>query len=124
MDEGTPVDMILLDLAKAFDKTCHRILYSKLCTMDNHDNVAKWTMQFLTNRKQVIRVLEDGRLIFFSESTHCTFNYRHVHDPKSVIAFQTNLDAFSNWARPWTLEFNIQKCRVIHFGANNFLYSV
>ena len=155
MDTGSPVDMILLDLAKAFDKVCHRRLNSKLHAIGLHDEVINWTMQFLTNRKQVVRVFGDGGSIFFSESADVEsgvpqgtvlgptlFNIYindassiiknkiclyaddskiigPIYDPQSTKDIQADLDALSTWAKTWRLEFNIQKCKVIHFGANN-----
>ena len=67
LDQGFPVDIILLDLAKAFDKVCHKRLRIKLQAIGVSGGVVEWVMQFLTDRKQTVKVFgEDGRT-FFSE---------------------------------------------------------
>ena len=57
MNEGSPADMLLFNLAKAFNKVCHRRLNSKLCAVGIHYDVVNWIMQFPTNRKQMVRYL-------------------------------------------------------------------
>jgi len=65
MDEESLVGTTLLDFNKVFDKAYHTRLNPKLCAMGIHEDFVNWTMQFLTNRKQVIRVFRDDGSIFF-----------------------------------------------------------
>ena len=67
LDQGIPVDMILLDFAKAFDKVCHCCLKAKLLATGIHVEVVEWVMQFLSGRKQRVRVFGDNGQEFFSE---------------------------------------------------------
>jgi hypothetical protein len=85
--------MKLLDLAKVFDKACHRRLNSKLCAMGFHSNVVNWMMQFLMYRKQVVRVFKDGGSIVISESADVKNRVPKgtVLDPTLVNIFINNL---------------------------------
>ena len=56
LETGDDVDIIYLDLAKAFDKVDHGILLHKLFTLGIRGKVLKWIEQFLRNRKQMVRV--------------------------------------------------------------------
>jgi len=38
------------------------------------------------------------------------------------LGLQQNLDSISNWARRWQMEFNVSKCKVMHFGKGNIRY--
>ncbi len=58
MDNGTQVDMAILDFAKAFDKVSHRRLSTKLLYYGIGDTTLKWIEEFLHNRTQ--QVLLDG----------------------------------------------------------------
>ena len=49
---GLPVDLILLDLAKAFDKVPHRRLCIKLLSAGLNQMTVDWLMCFLTKRTQ------------------------------------------------------------------------
>ena len=66
VNEGPPVDMLLLDLAKAFDKDCHRrqnsVQWASMMMLSNGQ------CSFFINRKLVVRVFGDNTSIFFSES--------------------------------------------------------
>ena len=52
LEKGLPVDIILLDLAKAFDKVCHRYLIHRLCTLSLSPKVISWIEDFLRDRTQ------------------------------------------------------------------------
>ena len=56
LTEGSDVDVIYLDFAKAFDKVDHNILLLKLQKMGVNGSVLKWIKSFLANRKQTVRV--------------------------------------------------------------------
>ena len=60
---GASVRMILFDFKKAFDLIDHRILVRKLGTYDIPDAVISWITDFLTSRKQRVKLGHD----FFSE---------------------------------------------------------
>lgn len=56
LEEQQEVDVIYLDLAKAFDKVDHNILLLKLQKLGIKGKVHKWIEQFIKNRKQQVRV--------------------------------------------------------------------
>jgi len=58
IDEGKSIDVIYLDLAKAFDKVPVARLIKKLESFEIEGEVLRWVKSWLTNRKQ--RVLVDG----------------------------------------------------------------
>ena len=53
-DQGSQVDCIFLDFAKAFDKVSHRLLLLKLSKLNIDSNVFNWLVSFLTNRSQFV----------------------------------------------------------------------
>ncbi len=58
MDEGHTVDIIYLDLAKAFDYVIHRFLLAKMKSFDLGDGVLRLIEAYLSGR--VSRVHVDG----------------------------------------------------------------
>jgi len=59
LDLGYPVDVIYLDLKKAFDKVPHRRLILKLESRGISGNVVRWIESWLCGRKQ--RVMLGGQ---------------------------------------------------------------
>ena len=57
-DNGGPVDIVFLDLAKAFDKVPHNLLVQKMRGKQVSEEVVVWTENWLKNREQ--RVLVNG----------------------------------------------------------------
>jgi hypothetical protein len=58
IDQGMPIDVIYLDLAKAFDKVSHNKLLIKLKAYGINGNLLSWIKDFLIGRKQ--RVVVNG----------------------------------------------------------------
>ena len=52
------MDMVYMDMSKAFDKVCHHRLLSKLCKFCLGGNLLQWIQSYLTDRRQ--RVTESG----------------------------------------------------------------
>ena len=67
LEKGIPVDLILLDLAKAFDKVPHNRLRLKLSAAGTHSDVVDWVMDFLTGRSQQVRLFTTNGDKVFSE---------------------------------------------------------
>ena len=58
LDRGGQIDMIYMDMSKAFDKVNHDVLIQKL--RNNYGfggNLLRWFRSYLTNRKQRVTVL-------------------------------------------------------------------
>ena len=60
IDEGSPVDIIYLDVQKVFDKVSHQRLLLKLKAHGIGDGIIDWTEKWLTDRRQ--RVVVDGEV--------------------------------------------------------------
>ena len=56
VDQGKSADIFYLDFAKAFDKVPHKRLIQKLKNKGIHGNVLRWIENWLTNRKQAVKV--------------------------------------------------------------------
>ncbi|EYB97415.1 hypothetical protein Y032_0141g2258 [Ancylostoma ceylanicum] len=56
VDQGSSVDVVYLDFAKAFDRVCHRLLIKKLEAVGIHPRITAWVDEFLTNREFLVRV--------------------------------------------------------------------
>jgi len=56
LDEGGAVDVIFLDLAKAFDTVPHQRLLNKLSGYGVGGRFLEWIKQFLTDRRQKVKV--------------------------------------------------------------------
>ena len=59
LDQGTDVDVIYLDFRKVFDKVPHTRLLKKLWAYGIRDRIHAWIKNFLTDRKQYVKV--DGK---------------------------------------------------------------
>ena len=53
VDSGELVDVVYLDLQKAFDKVLHKRLLHKIKVRGFTDNVIAWTEDWLTERKEM-----------------------------------------------------------------------
>ena len=60
VDDGSPVDVIYLDVQKAFDKVPHQRLISKLKSHGMGNSIINWIEQWLKDRRQ--RVVVDGEV--------------------------------------------------------------
>ena len=64
-DHRYPVDLLLLDFAKAFDKVPHSQLHSKISAVSINQAVVDWLMNFLTKCKQKVCLFAtDGKPIY------------------------------------------------------------
>jgi len=140
-------DSIYLDLAKAFDKVAHRRLIRKVSAYGIKGNVLAWIENFLSQRRQCVSIKGStsswisvesgvpqgsvlGPVLFIiyvndiTDSVSCiskifaddTKLYAPVTDSGRL---QEDLDSLSEWAQKWELAFNVDKCKVIHYGNNN-----
>ena len=69
LDNSFPVDMILFDLSKAFDKVCHEFLIIKLKAAGVNEGAVQWIMGFLSERSQSVRVFDSQGTSHFSSPT-------------------------------------------------------
>ncbi len=57
LDNGGQVDMVYLDMSKAFDRINHKRLMQKLANSGIGGNLLKWFRSYLTDRRQHVTVL-------------------------------------------------------------------
>lgn len=57
LDRGNQIDVIYLDMSKAFDKVSHRQLINKLYQYGFRGNILNWFQSYLHDRKQRVTVL-------------------------------------------------------------------
>ena len=155
IEKGVPVDIILLYLAKAFDKVCHCYLIHRLCTLSLSPKVISWIEDFLRDRTQEVKVTNGPNSFALSDEVNVTsgvpqgsvlgptlFNI-YVNElvlitsnkttlyaddskligpantPSARQSLQNDLNHMCSWVKRWLLEFNAEKCKVIHFGHSN-----
>ena len=56
---------------------------------------------------------------FVSKFADDTKLARVIDTQEDSMELQTELDNLTQWSRSWTMSFNEQKCKVMHFGRNN-----
>ena len=152
VDEGSPMDIVFLDFAKAFDKVPMRRLLAKVKANGIRGRTWEWIRQWLTGRKQ--RVVLNGKcstwkevlsgvpqgsvlgpilfLIFINDldgaAKLVTLVRKFADDTKLGQKVETEegrenlqktLDELVEWAGTWGMEFNVQKCKVMHVGHGN-----
>ena len=154
INDGLSVDVIFLDLAKAFDKVPHQRLLCKLKAHGIHGKILDWITAWLSNRRQ--RVCLQGELsgwldvtsgvpqgsvlgpilflIFVNDMDSGIVNwilkfaddtkiYSSLRDPKDCDTLQEDLDLLYAWSNEWQMQFNVDKCKVMHIGKRNPLYT-
>jgi hypothetical protein len=148
LDNGSPVDVVYLDLEKAFDRVPTQRLLLKLEQFGVRGQLLRWIGSFLTNRKFLVRVgnqLSDPRavlsgvpqgsvlgpilfLIFTADLTNslCSCSNMFADDTKLFTnplinqeLLQSDLNTVFEWSQHWLLTLNISKCHVLRLGYNN-----
>ena len=149
LDRKEAVDVLYLDFRKAFDKVPHKRLIVKLGMYGIHQETVRWVEDFLTERQQRVIVNSKasdwskvtsgipqgsvlGPILFlvyindlpeeltsdssiFADDTKV---FTEVNDENN-ISLQEDIDKLQQWTNKWQLEFNIDKCAVLHLGSKN-----
>ena len=141
------IDIIYLDFSKAFDSVPHVRLIDKLKAYGVNGNILEWIRNFLTDRKQRVRVGSDYSdflnvtsgipqgsilgpllfIVFINDLPDVLLSACKVFaDDTKVYNTQENHDILQNdllnlikWQDAWQLKFNINKCSVLHIGKKN-----
>ena len=58
-----------------------------------------------------------GRILKFADDTKI---YQKVHTVEAVNSLRSDLCELFSWSKEWQMLFNIDKCKVMHLGFNNF----
>ena len=141
IEDGLDTDVIYLDFQKAFDKVPHRRLLLKLAAAGIKGSALGFITNFLHNRKCRIQVNGSfstkssvksgipqgsvlGPLLFIiciNDLPIGMHNYCMMFADDTKIfgspgpVLQLDVDKASEWARKWQINFNTNKCKVLHF---------
>ncbi len=149
-DGVSSVDILLLDLAKAFDKVSHSKHIRKLRKKRVTGNLLRWIKNWLTDRKQWVVIngehsdwlgvnsgvpqgsilgpllilvyiddLEKGILSKLSKFADDTKLAGVVDSLEQSQELQRDLTSLVDWAQTWDMQFNVDKCKVMHIGTKN-----
>ena len=151
IEEGNNFDVIYLDFSKAFDSVPHERLLLKMQTYGIAGNVLTWVEGFLKDRVQRVRVGEAfsretkvlsgipqgsilGPILFtifindLPDNMECSCKIfaddtKIYNSTDNNDKLQRDLDRMIDWSNTWNLHFNASKCKVVHFGIKNPMYS-
>jgi hypothetical protein len=150
LDKKCPVDVVFLDLSKAFDKVDHSILFQKLIKIGLNNTIVKFLIEFLNYRSQ--RVVISNEYSSFAEVTSGVpqgtvlgplLFLIYINDlfeigfENLVLGFaddlkiagcdcnsvQRDLDKVNSWCVQNLMSLNASKCSVVHFGSNNLHFN-
>jgi len=147
IEAGSPVDIVLIDFAKAFDSVPHKKLCAKLSCFGIGGNIMQWITDFLTDRSQQVNLglslspvtnvtsgVPQGSilfLIYINDLNTVSANVKKplfADDVKFYNMIKTLLDhsdltsslnSLENWSNIWQLPISVSKCKIFHIGRNN-----
>ena len=142
-----PFDCIYLDFTKAFDRVSHQRLLTKLYNIGIKGNLMNWIKDFLKGKEQRVEVnnefsdwasvvsgIPQGSVlgpslftIFINDIPNdITSNVKIFADDTKFYnsahlnhLIQEDLNHLLQWSNKWLLPFNIEKCKVLHYGKVN-----
>jgi len=151
VDEGLSVDAIYLDFKKAFDKVPHGMSKVRGCGVDGKEYnwINNW-LNGREQRVVINGIHSDwcavlsgipqgsilGPLLFVIYVNDIDININNVilkfvddtkifaavADSNDVELLRSDLRRLYEWSYDWLMFFNIDKCKVLHFGSNNAKY--
>jgi len=62
----------------------------------------------------------NGRILKFADDTKLFY---HVGNTEDILRLRNDLHRLCQWSADWLMLFNVDKCKVMHFGFNNTLAS-
>ena len=147
-DNHTSYDCIYLDFSKAFDRVPHNRLLSKVYNCGIRGDIFKWIRNFLSDRSQRVKVngsysdwskvtsgIPQGSVlgpilftIFINDLPgEIQSSIKIFADDTKIYNSISNSDVLTDdlsklvsWSdKWWLLPFNVDKCKVLHYGRNN-----
>ena len=149
LDNRTPVDVVYIDVARAFDSVSTSKLSYKFQKSGIGDSLLSWMEIFIGQRSQCVKVenymspflpvgsgIGQGTilgpllfLLFINDVHDCiqpSSTVKLFADDAKVYGFpnetnnlQTDLDNVAKFLSDWQLKINLDKCEVIHLGNKN-----
>ena len=144
LDQGKHIEVVYMDIQKAFDTVPHRRLLHKLQMYGIQGQIYTWIQDFLSNRQQYVCINEVpsektpvtsgvpqgsvlGPVLFViyindlpSKLKSDAFMFAddtkifHIYDDKLIEDIQEDLDKLQNWSDQWLLKFHPDKCKQLH----------
>ena len=146
-EDKTNIDIIYFDFKKAFDTVPHKRLLYKLENAGLTGNILNWIKDFLKNRKQKVTIQSSESdevnvlsgvpqgsilgplffLVFINDlpngiKSNCKMfadDTKLYNKTENHLDLQQDINKLFNWSKNWQLDFNIDKCKILHFGRNN-----
>ncbi|KAK2712851.1 hypothetical protein QYM36_011522 [Artemia franciscana] len=151
LDHGIPIDIILIDLFKAFDQITLRKLIHCLEVYGIKGQVKNWLSAYLNDRKIAVKVSDTlsawidatngvpqgsvlGPVLFVMYINICINTISQTDfglfaDDKKILGeasassqIQSDLKALTEKLEKWLLSPNAAKCSVVHLGRQNPKY--
>ena len=147
MAEGNCVDLLYFDFSKAFDTVSHYRLLVKLGTLGISPNVLNIIQNFLSNRTMKVKVgdavsnakpvtsgVPQGSvlgpilfLLFINDLPDKILSMikifaddvKIIVNPFNLERTKMDLEELQTWESLWVLNFNVEKCKVLHIGKSN-----
>ncbi|KAK2708264.1 hypothetical protein QYM36_014010 [Artemia franciscana] len=151
-DRGIPIDIILIDLLKAFDRISLRKLIHCIEIYGIKGQLKNWLSAYLNDRKIAVKVADTlttwtdatsgvpqgsvlGPVLFvmyidicinaISQTDFGLFadDTKLLGEASASSQIQSDLDALTEKLEEWQLSPNLAKCSVVHLGRQNPMYS-
>ena len=146
-EDDIPYDCIYLDFSKAFDRVPHDRLLTKVYNCGIRGVAFHWIKSFLFDRSQCVVVNDKvsscskvssgipqgsvlGPLLFTifindlpdSIASHIKIfadDTKIYNSTDNSLVLSTDLNTLVGWSDMWLLPFNVDKCKVLHYGKRN-----
>ena len=147
LDDKNNIDIIYFDFKKVFDTVPHKRLLTKLEYYGITGNILLWIKDFLSNRKQAVKVgsnfsnmidvtsgIPQGSTlgpilftIFINDLPDQVESYCKIFADDTKIynitseskQLQDDINSMIMWSEHWQLYFNTGKCKRMHIGKTN-----
>eukprot|EP00061_Rhincodon_typus_P005133 g24278.t1 len=114
IDDGKAVDVAYMDFSKAFDKVPHGRLIQKVKPLGIGGSVLG-PLLFMTYRND----LEENVAGLIRKFADVTKIGGVADSEEDCHKIQQDIDQLEAWAEKWQMEFNRDKCEVMHFGKSS-----
>ena len=138
------IDVIYLNISKAFDSVPHEELLYKLYQFGITGRLWRWFQQYLDNRFHCVDInnhlsdygvpqgsilgpllfiiyindlpqsIKDSVVFTFADDAKC---FRQISSPLDSVLLQGDIHQLEGWKDQWSLRFNIKKSLVVQFSA-------
>ncbi|KAK2702035.1 hypothetical protein QYM36_019347 [Artemia franciscana] len=123
LDHGIPIDIILIDLLKAFDRISLRKLIHCLEVYGIKGQLKNWLSAYLNDRKIAVKVADTLSTWTDATSGVPQDDTKLLGEASASSQIQSDLDALTEKLEEWQLSPNLAKCSVVHLGRQNPMYS-